>query len=115
MELGYQDLSAITEMVPDLIWAPDFFGPREIWSSRNVGPTKFGSGMKMLYNDFHEGTKFLGAQSSQGPNFSGTKKVRDPNEAGDYFDSSLFLSSLTLSTSLSTFLAAAIFFMFFKN
>ena len=24
--------SAITEMVPDLIWAPDFFGPQEIWS-----------------------------------------------------------------------------------
>ena len=25
---------AITEMVPDLIWASDFFGPREIWSLR---------------------------------------------------------------------------------
>ena len=27
---------AITEMVPDLIWAPDFFGPQEIWAPRNL-------------------------------------------------------------------------------
>jgi hypothetical protein len=33
---------AITEMVPDLIWAPDFFGPQEIWSLRNLVPKKFG-------------------------------------------------------------------------
>ena len=29
-------------MVPDLIWAPDFFGPQEIWALRNLGPEKFG-------------------------------------------------------------------------
>ena len=38
---------AITEMVPDLIWAHDLlglkkFGPREIWFPRNLGPEKFG-------------------------------------------------------------------------
>ena len=33
---------AITEMVPDIIWAPDFFGPQEIWFSRNLVPEKFG-------------------------------------------------------------------------
>ena len=40
-----QFLRAITEMVPDLIWAPDFFGPREISSPRNLGTldsAKFG-------------------------------------------------------------------------
>ena len=31
-----------TEMVPNLIWAPDFFGPQEIWSPRNLDPKKFG-------------------------------------------------------------------------
>ena len=35
---------AITEMVPDPIWAPDFFGPQEIWARRNLGPEKFGPG-----------------------------------------------------------------------
>ena len=29
-------------MVPNLIWAPDFFGPQEIWSPRNLGHKKFG-------------------------------------------------------------------------
>ena len=33
---------AIAEMVPDLIRAPDFFGPQEIGSLRNLDPTKFG-------------------------------------------------------------------------
>ena len=32
---------AITEMVPDLIWAPHFFGFREIWSPGNLIPRKF--------------------------------------------------------------------------
>ena len=30
---------ATTEMVPNLIWAPDFFGPQEIWTPGNLGPT----------------------------------------------------------------------------
>ena len=29
---------AITEMVPDPIWAPDFFGPQEIWAPHIFGP-----------------------------------------------------------------------------
>ena len=29
---------AVTELVPELIWAPDFFGPQEIWSPRNLVP-----------------------------------------------------------------------------
>ena len=70
-------LRTITEMVPDLIWAPDFFGPREIWSPRNSGPTKIGSCMKMIYNDFYVGTKFLRAQTSPGSNFLGLKFLGD--------------------------------------
>ena len=30
--------AAVTELVPELIWAPDFFGPQEIWSPRNLVP-----------------------------------------------------------------------------
>ena len=84
------EATAITEMVPDFIWAPYFFGPREIRSPRNLGPTKVRSCMKMLCNDFHAGIKFLWAQTFQGPNFSGTKflggpKKTGPNEAEDHF------------------------------
>ena len=32
----------VTEMVPNLIWAPDFFGPQEVWAPRNMDPKKFG-------------------------------------------------------------------------
>ena len=31
----------ITEMVPELIWAPEFFGPWEIWFLGNLVPDKF--------------------------------------------------------------------------
>ena len=54
-------------MVPDLIWAPDFFGPQKIWTPRHLGPKKFGPCMKMSHNDFHAWTKFLGAQNNQEP------------------------------------------------
>ena len=33
---------AVTEMVPDLIWAPDFFCPHKIWALRNLVAKKFG-------------------------------------------------------------------------
>ena len=33
---------AIIEMVPNLIWAPGFFGPQKIWSPRNLDHEKFG-------------------------------------------------------------------------
>ena len=59
-------MKAITEMVPHLIWAPDFFGPQEIWSLRNLVPKKFGSLIKMPYNDFYAGPKFLRDQISRG-------------------------------------------------
>ena len=35
-------LQAVTELVPELIWAPEFFGPQEIWSPRNLGPRNLG-------------------------------------------------------------------------
>ena len=56
-------------MVPEHIWAPDFFSPLENWALRNLGPNKFGPCMKMPYNDFH-----LGVQISRGLNFLETKK-----------------------------------------
>ena len=71
---------AITEKVPNLIWAPDFFflvpekfGPNESWSPRNLVPT-----LKSLYGIFMQGptflgTKFLQAQSFQGPKMSGAQ------------------------------------------
>ena len=64
---------AITEMVPDLIWAPDFFGSLEIWS-----PSKFGPFIKKPCDDFRLGTKFigsilLGAQIFRGPKKSGAQ------------------------------------------
>ena len=85
---------AITEMVPDHIWAPDFFGPQEIWALRNLGPEKFGPrqvwALQEKANDFHAGNKFLGAHISRGPNFLGTKKVRGPNVFGDQLSYSRF-------------------------
>ena len=56
-------------MVPDLIWAPDFFGPQEIWSPRSMAPHE-------PYDDFHAGLKFLGDQISKGPNLLGPKSLR---------------------------------------
>ena len=61
-------------MVPNLIWAPDFFGPREIWSPRSLVPKKFGPRMKIITWLFLAGPKLLWAQISQGP-----------NEIGDHF------------------------------
>ena len=81
-------------MVPDLIWAPDFFSSQEILAPQNLGPNKLGPCIKMPYNDFHAGIKFPGDQISWGPNFSGTKKVRGPNEVGDHFSCSLYLESI---------------------
>ena len=49
-------------IVPDLIWAPDLFGPPEIWALRNLGPVKFGPCMKMPYNDNFSGHDFSGTK-----------------------------------------------------
>ena len=68
-------------MVPDLIWAPDFFGPQEIWapkgwSPQNLLPPKYCHIMIFIRGPNFVGPKFVGAQISWGPNFSGTKKMR---------------------------------------
>ena len=64
-------------MVPDHIWAPDFFGPREIWTQRSLvperGTKKFVSSMKIITWLFHAGPKLLGTKISRGPNFLGPK------------------------------------------
>jgi hypothetical protein len=63
-------------MVPDLIWAPDFFGPQEIWSPSSLVPKKFGT-REMWSQEiwsqyengsiiFMRGSNFLGPKS-QGP------------------------------------------------
>ena len=52
----------ITEMVPYLIWVPDFFGPQEIWSSHENHFTTF------LCRE-----KLPGAQSSRGPKKPGSQ------------------------------------------
>ena len=61
-----QTLKAVNEMVPDLIWAPDFFGPeklklREIWSLHENHYMAF------------SWPKFLRAQISWGPKMSGAQ------------------------------------------
>ena len=58
---------AVTEIVPDLILAPVFFGPQEIWSPRNMGPKKVGPRMKTITQLFHAAApKLLGAQMRSG-------------------------------------------------
>ena len=53
---------AVTEMVPNLIWSPDFFGPQEVWSRRNMG----------LHENHHMAFS-CGAQTSRGPKMSGAQ------------------------------------------
>ena len=48
-------------MVPDLIWAPDFFGPQEIWAPKGWSQPKFASSTILPYNDFYARPKFLRA------------------------------------------------------
>ena len=48
-------------MVPDLIWAPAFFGSQEIWSPRSLGPA-----WKSHVMIFMQDSNFLGT-ISQGP------------------------------------------------
>ena len=85
-------------MIPELIWAPDFFDPQEIWALRNLGPDKFGpqEACSLHKNSIHwfscrdqtswgpnlSGPKFLGDQIFRGPNFLGTEKARGPNMIG---------------------------------
>ena len=101
---------AITVMVPNPIWAPDFIGHQEIlahknlvlkkfWlkeilAQRNFGHKIFVPCMKVVYNNFYTGTKFRGDQISSGPNFLGTKKVRGPNEIRDHFSCSHYFECI---------------------
>ena len=81
-------------MVPDLIWAPDFFGPQEIWAPWNLGPVKFGpreiwslhENYYIAFSCRNQLTKFLGDQISWGPNFSGTKFLGDQKSQGPKWD-----------------------------
>ena len=87
---------ALTEMVPNLIWAPEFLGPHKIWALRNLGPKKASFEKAMttfMRGPYILGTKFLGAQISQGTNFVGPKKVRVTNENGDHFSYSRKIES----------------------
>ena len=67
----------IPKMIPNLIWAPDFFGPQELWSLANLVPKKFGLPMKIIIWHFYVGTKSLGAPIFRGSNFLGTKFLKD--------------------------------------
>ena len=69
-------------MVPNLIWAPDFFGPQEIWSPRNLVPKKFGPQEIQSPLENHYMAFSCRDQHSWGPNFSRTKNFRGPNEIG---------------------------------
>ena len=68
---------AVTEMVSDHIWAPDFFGSQEVWSPRNLDPEKFSPRMKIITWHFHAGANILGAQIFWEPYFWGTKFLGD--------------------------------------
>ena len=68
---------AITEMVPDLILGPDFFGPQEIWSPRISGPAWNLHVMIFMRGPNFLGTKFLGNQIFWGPNFFRSKFLKD--------------------------------------
>ena len=75
---------ASTEMVPDLIWAFDFFGPQGYRSPRNLVPEKFGSQeiwaprnlatiMIFMQEPNFPAPKFPRAQISWGPKKSGAQ------------------------------------------
>ena len=55
---------AVTEMVPDLIWPPNFFGPWEIWAPRSLGPAWKNHVMIFMRGPNFLGPIFLGDQTS---------------------------------------------------
>jgi hypothetical protein len=75
----------MTEMVPYLIWASDFFSPQKVWALRNwaprsLGPEKFGCQEEEVraphenhYMAFSCRPILLGAQISWGPKCQGPK------------------------------------------
>ena len=66
--------AAITEMVPNLIWAP-----------RSLVQEKFGPPIKIITWLFHAVLKLFRDQISRSPNLLGPQKVRRPNEIRDLF------------------------------
>ena len=69
-------------MVPDLIWAPDLFGPQEILSPRNFVPKKFGPREISSLHENHYIAFSCRDQLSWGPKFSGPKFLRDQKSQG---------------------------------
>ena len=63
---------ARTEVVSNLIWAPDFFGPREIWAPRSLVPEEYGPQEIWSPHENHHMAFFM-----QGPNFLGSKFLGD--------------------------------------
>ena len=74
---SFLDFGAVTEMVPDLILAPDFFGPGEIWSPRNLGNEKFGPREIWALHENHYIAFSCRNQLLWGPKFLGTKFLGD--------------------------------------
>jgi hypothetical protein len=54
-------------MVPNLIWAPDFFGPQEIWSPHKNHHMAFSCGAQTSWAQISQGPKKSGAQMRPGP------------------------------------------------
>ena len=68
-------------MVPDLIWASDFFGPQKIGAPRNLDPKKFGPrkvGPLEIWS-LHE-IAIIIMIFIRGPNFSGPKIFWGPKK-----------------------------------
>ena len=81
---------AVTELVPELIWAPDFFGPQEIWALRNLGPRKFGPGeiwAPEIWSPHLFGPREIWALRNAGSKKFGRriKKPCDGSQAGNNF------------------------------
>jgi hypothetical protein len=111
---------AITVMVLNILWGPDFFGAQDVLDLKNLSPKnlvveKYGAQDIWAPHESHHiafswgviislGPNFSGSkfnQISQGPNFVGIKKVRSPNEIGDHFN---YSQCYALSVGFLTFL-----------
>ena len=69
-------------MVPDLIWAPDFFGLREIWNRRSLDKIRKSHMMIFMRGPNFLAPIYLRDQTSWGPNFLWTKFLGDQKSQG---------------------------------
>ena len=69
-------------MVPNLIWAPDFFNSQKIWAPRSLDPEKFGPHEIWSLHENHYMAFLCRDQASWGPNFSGPKFLGDQKGQG---------------------------------